>query len=793
MKKREKILFSFFILMILLSVGCKEHSFESRYDMAKTDTVQISDAGNADSQYRNGIVEKLRESSTVQEIRNEISEVTTISTEKGNQRVVVLDLLVLMLACSIVCYHLIAGIWGAFTKKWNIRYRYNRFAIRHFAIATLASGYVIYFIGFFFKGTASSVLAYLSRPLLASLGMFVAKTSYSEICEECANSPFYMTLFCLIQVAAVTISAIFIVNFLMKRIKSWYLNRYWNIMGRFLGNKETLNIFWGFNNPSIILGKDIANHKEHLVYIDTHSWNQEPQEQVSLSHLFGLFPYKRNYMTKLEGIRFIIKSATDDPSLIHDAGKNILDRLNLYFLRKLMKRHGKVRMFFFSENSEVNIRSVLNICQDKVFDEVKNIEIFCHAPRTPENLTLQGIRFGIEVNMIDSSYLSVANLKLMGKGNLFLDEYIAHPVNFVDTDGRGHATSDFNAMIIGFGGTGQEALKFIYEFGSFLNETGEQSNSKYYCFDDKMDQLKETFLLSVPDIRKAQNIEFLNMSCQGEDFWLKVQDLIDQLNYVVIATGDDNQNISLATRIFEYANRYRKAGFDKFGIFVRSYEENLIEKNEEIIATLNGVARFDASSVESEGKPETGRTDDSVVRLFGNPNEIFTYKVIIDNQIKQEGDKFAEAYKQLNPYKGADEKYIKKKQRNHLLDEQSSRRKELQNFNNALHIYTKARIVGGYEAMIQLAHEDYVLEDKCLLETLAETEHLRWNASHQMLGYSLMDAAMEQKMQIQGASCNEQLKQHSCLKPYCELSEEYKEYDRGVIKTTLRLVLDNVK
>jgi hypothetical protein len=193
-----------------------------------------------------------------------------------------------------------------------------------------------------------------------------------------------------------------------------------------------------------------------------------------------------------------------------------------------------------------------------------------------------------------------------------------------------------------------------------------------------------------------------------------------------------------------------------------------------------------------DGKPEIGRTEENVITIFGKREEIFSYKVIIDNEIKRMGDDFHATYNKLvDPY--VEEEHLSKVQSNAYLNTQKNRRTELQNFNNALHIYTKSKLLGGYEKMCELPQSNYVFDDKSLYETLAETEHLRWNSSHYMMGYTLMGKAMGEKMSLQKMTCNEQLKQHCCLIDYRSLTEKYKDYDRGVVRTTLKMVLDRTR
>ena len=45
----------------------------------------------------------------------------------------------------------------------------------------------------------------------------------------------------------------------------------------------------------------------------------------------------------------------------------------------------------------------------------------------------------------------------------------SHPVNFVDVDtATATVSSVFTALVVGFGETGSDVFKFLYEFSSFI-------------------------------------------------------------------------------------------------------------------------------------------------------------------------------------------------------------------------------------------------------------------------------------------------------------------------------------
>lgn len=61
-------------------------------------------------------------------------------------------------------------------------------------------------------------------------------------------------------------------------------------------------------------------------------------------------------------------------------------------------------------------------------------------------------------------------------------------------------------------------------------------------------------------------------------------------------------------------------------------------------------------------------------------------------------------------------------------------------------------------------------------------EHLRWNASHIMLGYVPMTAEVQK---LVSGTCDEVTKQHSCIRDWKELNCETQSYDYEVVKTTV--------
>lgn len=121
-----------------------------------------------------------------------------------------------------------------------------------------------------------------------------------------------------------------------------------------------------------------------------------------------------------------------------------------------------------------------------------------------------------------------------------------------------------------------------------------------------------------------------------------------------------------------------------------------------------------------------------------------------------------------------------------------------QNFENCYHQYTKQKLAMDalsekYSILTQhlLSRKEndttYVWKEGVepdssvirVLDVLAQTEHLRWNASHEILGYR--DSGTENDK-------DEARLQHGCLKPWQNLSALYHSYDYNIVDVSLGMV-----
>ena len=694
---------------------------------------------------------------------------------------------VFMLVSFIALLVNVAGI--LFPKQPYQRDNCKKKAFKSWALSTLMAGYVLYFIGFYFEGTRNSFLAYLFRPLLSSLEMFVSHSDLIEVDTFCKHNPYYMAAFSLVHFSAVAVSASFAINCFWKRIVFWLRRKWWMLCP----TRGTVNVFFGLNDRGIILSNNLhdtaaSSRKERMLFIDMPDEGHKSAQRLSFSHIFGLFSYKSDQVRAISRLHPLLMHSAMLPSQVENADENVLDVLELRSVRKIISRASEVRLYFLSQSEENNIKATLNVLCDRIFKK-QCPKVYCRARYNVINTSVYGLSKA-EVKLVDESSLSVTALKLMSQGGDMDEvvvplEYPAHPILFVDTDPYlGCVKSKFVSLIIGCGDTGQDALRFVYEFGAFCGVNGKKSPFKCYVMDERMEDKKGNLFREIPALPAlSDEIVLLDMKAGSLLFWEKLKVIVNSLNYVVIALGNDEANITLAAELCEFAARYRQGGLDKFGIFVRSYDA----VNE---TRLKRTADYYA-------KPGRG-----VIYVFGTLRDIYSREMIVgDGRLIWMAERFYENYQRVMSegecmdWKERHASAIEGKVGEELaLSKQGLYRKEFQDIENGIHRYTKRELAGNalcyddiphprdmkFNLDISVMEPAEAIRYRCLIN-LSIGEHLRWNASHYMLGYVPMPAEEQKRTSV---SCSERKKEHKYLVSWEQLSDETKMYDYAVVYTT---------
>ena len=592
-----------------------------------------------------------------------------------------------------------------------------------------------------------------------------------------------------------------------------------------------LYVFFGMNDPSRLLAKSIKERegdKAVIVFVENRLRNDD--EQSGWDSVIGMFTHRRQ--TFLDADELDARVTFTELRLC-DIGRDkienndILGEINLTKLRELIQNLSKgindpqLHVFFLSENEDENIRALAILALDNTLKDTRaNVQqrFYCHARRNGLNRIVEDIafKFGLDVRTIDSSYLAVELLKA---------DDTNHPVRFVDIDNHNPTTvkSKFSSLIIGFDEVGRDALKFLYEFGAFIDSSATPDNeqrSPFHCvvIDKRMDELKGSFVSFTPAVMAQRNsdksplVELKACDCLTTEFYdnILTPNFCNELNYIVIAMGDDELGMTMAIRMLNYI-RLSRPDLHNLRIYVRSYRSDKEMYMQQIATYYN--------EGYNKGLKDESFKNDAVIKLFGQSKEIYTYEMIINEKLIQKGRKYQQSYARLRGESLLWDARRKKEQEKGSLDNMRSlRRKELQDLGNALHADTKIYLLkqalgadcdwndfirryfdnddmpqceGSYD---KIKYPLLSKEENSVILNLARLEHMRWNASHEMLGYTGPHATTKDLH-----SCDERTREHNCLRPWHELDDEsratlssdwpcdYKMFDFSVVDNSILL------
>lgn len=655
------------------------------------------------------------------------------------------------------------------------------------AVGVFVCGVAIYYIGYDYDGTGENMVTLLLRSVLSSFEMFLSKSNLIGIADNCKGDEVYMLCFAIIHTAALAISTLFAVLCFGKRIQYWCRGIKW----RFIGSSAVTNVFWGFNERSFVLAHDIANNsttKERFIFVDFPLHEESPSKGQSFSGILGLFSYKINALRQMSGLRnCIMMRSSLRPSSVQNINTDFFDAMNIYRLKQILDKSKEIRFFILTDDEDANLKAALNMLNHNVCKN-KKFKIYCSARKTKLNRLIEETK-DERLKFIDDSRTSITQLKMdHDKGR--------HPIDYVDIDKeRGIVTSEFRALIVGFGTTGQDALRFLYEFSAFTGIDQKKSPVQLHVVDCNMDKLKGGFYQEVPGMSMLEGKEIFlhNLEFNSMEFNQFLDANINDLNYVIIATGNDEQNIEFASAIMERVFSQRKEKAHHLKVFVRMYSEaNRIKFN----SAINVYAQF----CENENYLP--------LEFFGDTKTLYTRDVIIDNRYEQQAKEFYKAYSKATsrPESESWEKRadsVKNKSgEKRIYGMRKLRRQEGQDKANCQHCYTKQQLLNLENRNEPLELPEWTDTESILdhegatenhwlvcLYNVAICEHLRWNASHLMMGYVPMTADV--KKQIDG-TCDERTKQHTYIVDWNQLPCGTQGYDYCVVKTTVQIARNTI-
>ena len=647
-------------------------------------------------------------------------------------------------------------------------------------------GVVIYIVGFYQDQLTG--LAIVPRAIISSFKMFAVSNDLARVHEVLRKDALYMTVFSLVHFAAAYITFLFIFKMVGYKIKSSLnilLYKWFQAKGR------NAHVFWGVNEASLLLAEDIRrNYKnDTIVFIDVDEEREDnSSKKATLSHITNTITIKNSEIVRLDVMDALVDHCFNGPAALM-GNNDIFGTLRLSNIGEIVQKSARTCFYFFSDNEEQNVQAALNLQQDGLLNKMPmKPVIYVHARKSANNEVVDHYRqydagtLGMEIKIVDSAYLSIDLLK---------QDTWALPVNSVEFDSKtGTVSSPFTAMIVGLGGTGLEAFKFLYEYSAFVDKDGMKTPFNCYAIDRNMDKMSGLIRSKMPAITKDE-LELIQAEVDSEKFWNTVKSVVDELNYMVIALNDDAVGLSLAVNLFKYALVHRSQDLPTLKILVRCYENGTERRMGEVVHNLN--RSIDNNRIE--------------IRLFGVDRDLYKCDMILSEGILKEAKEFNFVY-MGSPDMTADElwdenfgtkemdRLMKKMSRYHAIYDINRRIK--QNISNVLHQKTKLILMGldGKDANSKLKYycklvgkrKDKSVEYLCgdveegLLHNLARVEHERWIASHKLMGYTCHDN-------------NDPVRKYNkCLYPWDggNLNECTRSYDCSVIDTTIRLACKKV-
>ena len=330
------------------------------------------------------------------------------------------------------------------------------------------------------------------------------------------------------------------------------------------------------------------------------------------------------------------------------------------------------------------------------------------------------------VRLIDPHQLAVTQVKFQKP------EW--HPIHTVeiarDAEGQplGYVESGFHAFVVGFRDTAQEALRFLYEFGSFVGKNRKRVPTTFDIFDDDLDSFRGDFLIRYPGLREDDAIVWNEGTVGSDRFWQRYLEIVDTLNYVVIATGDPARNIELAVRLLETAAKSGK-DLSRFLILVRV--KQLDERTQ-------GILDFYNRTYQPDGNP--------ILCPFGMAEAVWNLSSISGKGMKERASRFYAAFQRAI---GGDDTWEKRAKRltfrteNRMEGSTELMRRQSQDLSCSAFLPSMRELAGPglAEAAARIpnvyegSHFPEKGEDAKHLEYLAVQSHLRWTTSHLAAGY----------------------------------------------------------
>ena len=728
----------------------------------------------------------------------------------------------------------------------------NRSFLWEFVLVWLM-GFVVYDVGMY-TGEPWSLLGNVPMAILHAFGVFLLDSDVSAVHSPFHNSALYMLFFSLVHFLGALVSMMIVIKHfgfnVIAAAKFFWTSHFGSV-------KRVTYLFWGMNDATYYMSEDIKAHHAsdedyRIIIVRTNDDAGGTNVRNGMERLFDFLSLHSHDVDRLHHLNCLVTNAfiafSQVDALPHAGCLDILsDQLRMRSLCRLIERKTQCQLhvFFLSDDETANLQSVDKILLDKTIDHFIDSDkqrktiFYCHARRdsahrvvVEETVTKERI----QVKLVDTSHDSVEQLKC---------DIQFHPVNYVKVEHDATVSSCFHALIVGFGEVGQDMAKFLYEFGAFVKPGSLGLRAGFRCdvVDKNMSQAAGMFYANSPAVKLGSTddnqpheaqVVLHQIDMLSVDFYQKLEQWLKTLNYVVVAMGDDETNITLAVKVLKWAIRTRdnmRGTNPNFRILVRIKNDDdqhyarIAQHYNRLWAAEKCAAHskwLHQCTIVSQRNEHNNQINEPIT-LFGIERDTYTYDGIISEKLKHEAMGFRAIYNKVvnvlrqhagyEPYSEMDWD----DERNDLMQltgpfmgysptysaKMRLQRIQAQNYANCYHRLTKQRLFQlalGQQTLSDLpsyglqrpwgscvysfSGEKQLTENEQgdiarVMDVLAQTEHLRWNASHQILGYRL-EGDQNHK--------DEARLEHGCLREWSQLLPDVQSYDYNVVDVSLGIV-----
>lgn len=439
-------------------------------------------------------------------------------------------------------------------------------------------------------------------------------------------------------------------------------------------SKKKKHVFIGISPHSKQLASSLLKEKNHILFVIL-----APSFQKEAEHMLR---------EELGSRRIVVLNGV----LPLDDADSLAASIALKGLRHWLSNKN-TSLYLFSRNPETNAQ-LLSLSTE---DSSIKAKIFYYTA-DPNGYDALIASTGSRIRMLNPFEMSFTELKL--------DCPQLMPVHYVKK-ASGYVEEGLHAVVAGFGNAGQEAVRFLYEYGSFVGKDFRRMPMSIDVYDSALSDRLGSFLESAPALKEDAAIQWHPEKAGSVHFWEHFDNTPD-LRYFIIAMEDGRRNIQLGIEILKAAAR---CGKDLSRMLILVYDSQNTRKSRDILDNYNAAYCPDGFSV---------------LQSFGNARSIWNLDVVSGRKLKKNAMKLYESRKGF----GKDESWDERRDR--------LSRPGPDSFKNRMELWRSQStdISRALYAPTLLALCPEGKADEKTLEYLASQEHLHWMNALAVKGYT---------------------------------------------------------